>query len=175
MFLQPETCHVVRVLSVKIDSDYSRSYAISRLPQSVYELPTCPVCLERMDSAVTGLITVPCSHTFHCMCLSKWGDSRYAATANGNSLLVTYVFHKVSRLSIFTDSSLLTSHVVHLALTSHPVFECFHPLSFYVRRLLFLHELMDLSYMRQYWLWPLRPRSRARTLRKDYPSLCPRA
>jgi hypothetical protein len=43
----------------------------------MYELPTCPVCLERMDSAVTGLITVPCSHTFHCACLSKWGDSRY--------------------------------------------------------------------------------------------------
>lgn len=43
----------------------------------VYELPTCPVCLERMDSAVTGLVTVPCSHTFHCQCLSKWGDSRY--------------------------------------------------------------------------------------------------
>lgn len=31
-----------------------------------------------MDAAVTGLITVPCSHTFHCMCLSKWGDSRSA-------------------------------------------------------------------------------------------------
>lgn len=30
-----------------------------------------------MDAAVTGLITVPCAHTFHCMCLSKWGDSRF--------------------------------------------------------------------------------------------------
>ena len=53
---------------------------MSRLGTSqtnIYEIPTCPVCLERMDSAVTGLITVPCSHTFHCMCLSKWGDSRY--------------------------------------------------------------------------------------------------
>ncbi|THH13447.1 hypothetical protein EW146_g6771 [Bondarzewia mesenterica] len=53
--------------------------SISRLGSAqapMYELPTCPVCLERMDSAVTGLVTVPCSHTFHCMCLSKWGDSR---------------------------------------------------------------------------------------------------
>jgi BRCA1-associated protein len=77
---QPETCHVVRVLSVEIDNDDSVSAAISRLGslQSLtYELPTCPVCLERMDAAVTGLITVPCSHTFHCMCLSKWGDSRF--------------------------------------------------------------------------------------------------
>jgi BRCA1-associated protein len=45
-------------------------------PKTAYELPTCPVCLERMDSIVTGLITTPCSHVFHCKCLSKWGDSR---------------------------------------------------------------------------------------------------
>ncbi|KAG2122106.1 hypothetical protein DEU56DRAFT_873656 [Suillus clintonianus] len=73
--MDPETCHIVRVLSVEIDSDSVSFSTAARLPQSVYELPTCPVCLERMDSAVTGLITVPCSHTFHCMCLSKWGDN----------------------------------------------------------------------------------------------------
>ncbi|BFZ60516.1 hypothetical protein YB2330_001552 [Saitoella coloradoensis] len=39
------------------------------------ELPTCPVCLERMDASVTGLLTILCQHTFHCQCLSKWGDS----------------------------------------------------------------------------------------------------
>lgn len=38
------------------------------------ELPTCPVCLERMDFNVTGLITIPCQHTFHCQCLTKWKD-----------------------------------------------------------------------------------------------------
>ncbi|GJJ69833.1 BRCA1-associated protein [Entomortierella parvispora] len=38
------------------------------------ELPTCPVCLERMDSSVTGLLTILCQHTFHCHCLSKWGE-----------------------------------------------------------------------------------------------------
>lgn len=38
------------------------------------ELPTCPVCLERMDSSITGLLTIPCQHTFHCQCLSKWED-----------------------------------------------------------------------------------------------------
>ncbi|KAJ8515713.1 hypothetical protein ONZ45_g6886 [Pleurotus djamor] len=77
--MDPEICHVVRVLSISIDADDAASQAISRLDLShkpVYELPTCPVCLERMDAAVTGLITVPCAHTFHCMCLSKWGDSR---------------------------------------------------------------------------------------------------
>ena len=90
LLLQPEICHVVKVLSVVIDSDDHISQAVSRLssPQTplqaqekgasvaIYELPTCPVCLERMDSTATGLITVPCSHSFHCACLSKWGDSR---------------------------------------------------------------------------------------------------
>ncbi|KAI8351270.1 BRCA1-associated protein 2-domain-containing protein [Mortierella sp. GBAus27b] len=38
------------------------------------ELPTCPVCLERMDSTITGLLTILCQHTFHCHCLSKWGE-----------------------------------------------------------------------------------------------------
>ncbi|KAG0051442.1 hypothetical protein BGZ83_003780 [Gryganskiella cystojenkinii] len=41
---------------------------------SLAELPTCPVCLERMDSSVTGLLTILCQHTFHCHCLSKWGE-----------------------------------------------------------------------------------------------------
>ncbi|KAJ3047151.1 hypothetical protein HK097_000177, partial [Rhizophlyctis rosea] len=39
------------------------------------ELPTCPVCLDRMDASVTGLLTIVCHHTFHCHCLAKWGDS----------------------------------------------------------------------------------------------------
>lgn len=42
---------------------------------ALIELPTCPVCLDRMDSAVTGMITIMCNHTFHCQCLSKWADS----------------------------------------------------------------------------------------------------
>lgn len=78
--MEPEICNVVRILSVNFAPDDILSQTIARIgsPGSadVYELPTCPVCLERMDSAVTGLITVPCSHTFHCTCLSKWGDSR---------------------------------------------------------------------------------------------------
>jgi BRCA1-associated protein len=41
------------------------------------ELPTCPVCLERMDANITGLLTILCQHTFHCYCLSKWGDGRF--------------------------------------------------------------------------------------------------
>ncbi|KAJ1569423.1 hypothetical protein HK096_003170 [Nowakowskiella sp. JEL0078] len=42
---------------------------------NLIELPTCPVCLERMDPYVSGLLTIICQHTFHCNCLSKWNDS----------------------------------------------------------------------------------------------------
>jgi BRCA1-associated protein len=41
---------------------------------SLVELPTCPVCLERMDET-TGLLTVLCQHVFHCACLEKWRGS----------------------------------------------------------------------------------------------------
>lgn len=77
--MEPEICNVVHVLSVNFTPGDAVSQTIARIGSAnsdMYELPTCPVCLERMDSAVTGLITVPCSHTFHCTCLSKWGDSR---------------------------------------------------------------------------------------------------
>ncbi|KAH9940940.1 zf-UBP-domain-containing protein [Epithele typhae] len=77
--MEPEACHVVRVLSIAVDVDDHVSQNICDLASTrvdgAYELPTCPVCLERMDAAVTGLVTVPCSHSFHCACLSKWGDS----------------------------------------------------------------------------------------------------
>ncbi|TFK39962.1 BRCA1-associated protein [Crucibulum laeve] len=91
--MEPEICHVVHVLSVEFEAEDVVSQTIARLgssQSSAYELPTCPVCLERMDSAVTGLITVPCSHTFHCMCLSKWGDSRCPVCRYSQTLLSSH-------------------------------------------------------------------------------------
>ncbi|KAI9511598.1 hypothetical protein F5148DRAFT_1274209 [Russula earlei] len=91
--MNKETCHVVHITSVSIDADDSVSLALSRLGSTrapVFELPTCPVCLERMDSAVTGLVTVPCSHTFHCECLSKWGDSRCPVCRYSQNLRTSY-------------------------------------------------------------------------------------
>ena len=41
-------------------------------PAGTVELPTCPVCLERMDAAATGLLTILCDHTFHMDCLAQW-------------------------------------------------------------------------------------------------------
>lgn len=39
------------------------------------ELPTCPVCLERMDESVQGILTILCNHSFHGKCLDQWYDS----------------------------------------------------------------------------------------------------
>ncbi|KAJ3382167.1 hypothetical protein HDU84_004580 [Entophlyctis sp. JEL0112] len=51
------------------------------------ELPTCPVCLDRMDASVTGIVTILCHHSFHC---SWWQDAscpvcRYSLTKYSNT------------------------------------------------------------------------------------------
>ncbi|PVF99881.1 zf-UBP-domain-containing protein, partial [Serendipita vermifera] len=74
--MEPETCHVVKINSVMIETPDLVTGSFPPPPDGSVELPTCPVCLERMDTAITGLVTVPCSHTFHCQCLSKWENSR---------------------------------------------------------------------------------------------------
>ncbi|CUM63634.1 uncharacterized protein PRCAT00001216001 [Priceomyces carsonii] len=99
--MEPETCHVVFIKALTLDSplpendsnDEGRNLLIPFLLQDPFtpgsvsktinslssdgtliELPTCPVCLEKMDATITGLLTIPCQHTFHCQCLSKWKD-----------------------------------------------------------------------------------------------------
>lgn len=98
---EPENCHVVFVRSVEFmtsTSDTPESSkatfpdhthdpfvaaknptALSSKPlappaRDLDELPTCPVCLERMDDT-TGLLTILCQHVFHCACLEKWRGS----------------------------------------------------------------------------------------------------
>ncbi|XP_072379020.1 BRCA1-associated protein [Diabrotica undecimpunctata] len=44
-------------------------------PPGHTELPICPVCLERMDESVDGVLTILCNHAFHASCLEQWGDS----------------------------------------------------------------------------------------------------
>ncbi|KAK4063126.1 hypothetical protein Trihar35433_8921 [Trichoderma harzianum] len=85
---QSQACHVVFVKSITFERpspsrghEYSLSSSSSAISNSLkpfppptpslVELPTCPVCLERMDET-NGLMTVPCSHVFHCTCLQRW-------------------------------------------------------------------------------------------------------
>lgn len=88
--IESEKCHVIFVKSVMfrplgkpntsgipylLEDPFTLQVRKSSGSASIVkELPTCPVCLERMDSDVTGLVTIRCQHTFHCNCLSKWRD-----------------------------------------------------------------------------------------------------
>ncbi|XP_066594067.1 BRCA1-associated protein [Prorops nasuta] len=77
--LEPDiVCHMVFVSKVEV-AENGMSLA------GHTELPSCPVCLERMDESVDGILTILCNHTFHSGCLVKWGDTscpvcRYAQT-----------------------------------------------------------------------------------------------
>jgi BRCA1-associated protein len=96
---EPETCSIIevkeiifrpkskdRIENLKIalpylledpftnDSDDENFKSDKQLPRKYTELATCPVCLDRLDSNVSGLFTIPCQHTFHSSCLSKWKD-----------------------------------------------------------------------------------------------------
>lgn len=80
---QGDTCHVVFVKSITFETP-SQSTETAAPPgitnslkpfppptPNLIELPTCPVCLERMDDT-NGLITIACQHVFHCICLKRW-------------------------------------------------------------------------------------------------------
>eukprot|EP00924_Labyrinthula_sp_SR-Ha-C_P009052 snap_masked-scaffold_2-processed-gene-11.14-mRNA-1 protein AED:0.40 eAED:0.44 QI:0/0/0/0.25/1/1/4/0/569 len=39
---------------------------------TLIEVPSCPVCLEKLDISSTPIIQTVCNHSFHTTCLSKW-------------------------------------------------------------------------------------------------------
>ena len=64
----PEACVALYVDSVEYDVD-----AIDR--DNATEIPSCPVCLDRLDEEVSGIVTTICNHSFHADCLSGWADA----------------------------------------------------------------------------------------------------
>ena len=64
----PEACVALYVDSVEYDVD-----AIDR--DNATEIPSCPVCLDRLDEDVSGIVTTICNHSFHADCLSGWADA----------------------------------------------------------------------------------------------------
>ncbi|XP_049852053.1 uncharacterized protein LOC126329068 [Schistocerca gregaria] len=76
----PERCHLAFVQ--RVDFIDSKSKQGTEPLQSLFpnfsgsykEIPTCPVCLERLDSSSSGLLTILCEHTFHCNCLARWKE-----------------------------------------------------------------------------------------------------
>ncbi|KAL4180075.1 hypothetical protein AMTRI_Chr13g90340 [Amborella trichopoda] len=70
--LEVEVCHVLFTLDVQYTGSIEHAVAS---PTGFTELPTCPVCLERLDQDISGILTTICNHTFHCSCISNWTDS----------------------------------------------------------------------------------------------------
>lgn len=64
--LEVEVCRVL----FTVDVQYTQAS-----PATSTEQPTCPVCLERLDQDMSGILTTICNHSFHCSCISKWTDS----------------------------------------------------------------------------------------------------
>ncbi|CEP19761.1 hypothetical protein [Parasitella parasitica] len=84
---EPEISHAVYLKSNTVESitippqsypylNETLSQELSHKSQNMAELPTCPVCLERMDESITGLQQIQCHHTTQCYCINKWGHSR---------------------------------------------------------------------------------------------------
>ncbi|VDN05369.1 unnamed protein product [Thelazia callipaeda] len=67
--IEPEECSLIFVERIEM----VREEAGGSLPsENMIELPTCAVCLERMDDSV---LTILCNHTFHAGCLEQWADT----------------------------------------------------------------------------------------------------
>lgn len=66
--------------SAVADTQKPSALAAARVPSrrdssAAVELPSCPVCLERLDEDASGIVTTLCNHRFHNDCLRHWGDS----------------------------------------------------------------------------------------------------
>lgn len=84
--LEPEIlCRLVYVKDVELSSGSPKSPVAGHT-----ELPSCPVCLERLDEHISGVVTTVCNHRFHGECLKQWGDTscpvcRYCMQASEHS------------------------------------------------------------------------------------------
>ncbi|KAI3982145.1 hypothetical protein MKX01_019051 [Papaver californicum] len=70
--MEVEVCHVLFTVDVQFTASIEHAHTS---PASSTEQPSCPVCLERLDQEMGGILTTICNHSFHCSCISKWTDS----------------------------------------------------------------------------------------------------
>ncbi|CAL5070391.1 unnamed protein product [Urochloa decumbens] len=67
-----EVCHVLFIAAVQ----YTPSSEIATTPPvGSTELPICPVCIERLDQDISGILATTCDHSFQCSCVSVWVNS----------------------------------------------------------------------------------------------------
>ncbi|KAF5466813.1 hypothetical protein F2P56_016708 [Juglans regia] len=70
--LEAEVCCVLFTVDVQYTGSIEHEQAT---PASSTDQPACPVCLERLDQDMSGILTTICNHSFHCSCISMWTDS----------------------------------------------------------------------------------------------------
>lgn len=71
--LASDVCHVLFVRHFDVTTFDSEAKAMP--PENHTEVPSCPVCLERLDEDASGVVTTVCSHSFHSSCLSGWTEA----------------------------------------------------------------------------------------------------
>jgi len=74
-----KVCHVLFIAAVQ----YTPSTEIAATPPvGSTELPICPVCIERLDQDISGILATTCDHSFQCSCVSVLVNSSCPVTNN---------------------------------------------------------------------------------------------
>ncbi|XP_060958554.1 BRAP2 RING ZnF UBP domain-containing protein 2-like isoform X4 [Cannabis sativa] len=68
-----EVCRVLFTVDVHYTGSIEHKQSSSAGPAD--QQPVCPVCLERLEQGMGGILTTICNHSFHCSCISNWTDS----------------------------------------------------------------------------------------------------
>ncbi len=87
--VEPERCKVAFVSSVEFVEPTRSDAAELFQPVNQHEMPSCPVCLERLEESVSGILITLCNHSFHCSCLSQWKGSETSCPVCRYTLRVT--------------------------------------------------------------------------------------
>ncbi|KAG9247264.1 hypothetical protein BJ878DRAFT_205097 [Calycina marina] len=113
--LEPEACYVTYIKSITFQTEknsktnnsfpelsydpfspsnsaFTSIQSSTPLPANITEVPTCPVCLDRMDDS-TGLVTILCQHVFHGDCIKKWRGSGCPVCRRTNPALASTSFN----------------------------------------------------------------------------------
>ncbi|KAF8572418.1 hypothetical protein P879_00385 [Paragonimus westermani] len=71
--LESEVCQLMYVSHV---DKTNPAVGVAFPTKGLLELPSCPVCLERLDEPVQGILTtILCNHTFHDDCIARVEDA----------------------------------------------------------------------------------------------------
>ena len=68
---EEDVCCVIYVESLRLNDGTEKRLETA----NEREIPSCPVCLERLDSHISGVVTTVCNHDFHPECLQKCATS----------------------------------------------------------------------------------------------------